>query len=82
MAIVVEGQKSAFDKAIKLIESIKGEPPLRPMKSLCLNCLPTAASTTESPGKQFEGIESKHCMFQSKGEDELPAFFEKKRGRS
>jgi len=80
VAIVAEGEKAALDKAIKLIESIKGEPPLRPMKSLCLSCLPTAASTTKTPGKQFEGVESKHCMFQGKGEKELPAFFEKKRG--
>ena len=79
VVIVVEGEKSVLDQAIELIESIKGEPPLRPMKSLCANCLPTAASTTKSPGKQFEEIESKHCMFQSKGEEDLPSFFEKKR---
>ena len=80
VAVVAEGEKQALDKAIELIESIKGEPPLKPMKSLCLNCLPTAASTTKSPGQQFEEIESRHCMFQAKEEGELPSFFEKKPG--
>jgi hypothetical protein len=80
VAVVAEGEKAALDQAIALIESIKGEPPLKPMKSLCLNCLPTAASTTKTPGQQFEEIESKHCMFQAKEERELPPFFVKKRG--
>ena len=79
-ATIAEGEKPALDQAVTLIESIKGEPPLEPMKSLCTNCLPTAASTTKSPGKQFEEIESKHCMFQSKAEEDLPSFFVKKRG--
>jgi hypothetical protein len=41
VTLVAEGEKKALDQAIKLIESIKGEPPLGPKKSLCLNCLPT-----------------------------------------
>ena len=37
---VAEEKKEALDRAIRLIESIKREPPLRPKKSLCVNCLP------------------------------------------
>ncbi len=76
VTLVAEGEKKALDQAIKLIESIKGEPPLRPKKSLCFNCLPTAASTTRSPDEQFAEKEKKYCMFQGKEEDELPDFFQ------
>ena len=77
VGLVAEGEKKDLDRAIKLIESIKGEPPLRPNKSLCTSCLPTAASTTKSPGEQFAEEESKHCMFQSNKEADLPIFFQR-----
>lgn len=81
VTLVVEGEKKDIDPAIKFIESIKGEPPVRSMKSLCLNCLPTAASTLISPEKQFAGIEKKHCMFRGKKEEELPPFLQQRVAR-
>jgi len=78
VTLVAEGEKKALDQAIKLIESIKGEPPLRPKKSLCLNCLPTAASTPKSPDEQFAEKKKKYCMFQGRKEDELPDFFQQR----
>lgn len=75
VTLVAEGEKQALDQAIELIEAIKGEPPLRPKKSLCLNCFPTAASTPKSPGAQPVEKEEQHCMFQSKQEEDLPSFF-------
>lgn len=44
VVIAAEGFKENLDRAISLMEAIKGEPPLRPRKSLCLNCLPTTPS--------------------------------------
>lgn len=74
VVLIAEGGKDDLDKAIELIESIKGEPLLRPKKSLCLNCLPTAASLSAvvSPDEQFAGKEIKHCMYRGKKEEELP----------
>lgn len=78
VTLVVEGEKKDLDLAIKLIESIKGESPIRSVKSLCLNCLPTAASTLISPEEQFAGIEKKHCMFRGKREEELPLYLQQR----
>ncbi|OGK82331.1 MAG: hypothetical protein A2X52_08665 [Candidatus Rokubacteria bacterium GWC2_70_16] len=70
VVLVAEGEQGALDRAIPLIESIKGEPSLAPTKSACSNCLPTILVHTD------EGVrrEVKHCMFQGLGEEELPAF--------
>ncbi|NQU15141.1 MAG: hypothetical protein HQ561_13395 [Desulfobacteraceae bacterium] len=78
VVLAAEGEKEKLDQAIELIESIKGEPPLRPKKSLCSNCLPTTPSTLASPDKQFSKGETKHCMFQGKKEQELPPFIGRK----
>ncbi|MFH1240933.1 MAG: hypothetical protein V1689_01105 [Pseudomonadota bacterium] len=75
VALVAEGEKEALDQAIELIESIKGEAPLRAKKSLCINCLPTSPSMLGTPDKQFAEREIKYCMFQGKREEELPGFF-------
>lgn len=74
VTLVAEGEKKALDQAVKLIESIKGEAPLRPNKSLCINCLPTSPSTLVSPDEQFAKKEIKHCMFRGRKEKELPGF--------
>lgn len=76
VALLAEGEKEALDQAIKLIESIKGEPPLRPKKSLCANCLPSSPSMLTSPDEQFAEKVIKHCTFRGKKEEELPDFFQ------
>jgi hypothetical protein len=74
VVLVAEGERRKVDKAIRLIESIKGEPPLQPKKSLCLNCLPTTPSLLLSAKDQFEGRKTKHCMYWGQKEEELPFF--------
>lgn len=81
VALLAEGEKKELDQAIKLIESIKGEPPLRPKKSLCINCLPTSPSMLTSPDEQFAEKAIKHCIFRGKKEEELPAFFQQRASR-
>ncbi len=75
VALVAEGEKERLDQAVELIGSIKGEPSLRTKKSLCINCLPTSPSTLLSPEEQFSEAEPRHCMYQGKKEEDLPAFF-------
>jgi hypothetical protein len=74
VVLVTEGEKKKIDKAIRLIESIKGEPPLRPKKSFCVSCLPTTPSVLISPKDQFKGKRIKHCIYWGKKEEELPSF--------
>lgn len=78
VVMAAEGEKEKLDQAIELIESIKGEPPLRPKKSLCGNCLPTSPSTLASPDEQFEKKDTGHCMFKGKAEEELPPYIGKR----
>jgi hypothetical protein len=74
VVLVAEGDKKALDQAIDLIESIKGEPPPQPKKSLCINCVPTIPSVKDlSISKEEE-----RCMFQGKREEELPPFMREK----
>lgn len=70
VVVVASGDQERLDRAIALIEAIKGELSLRPTKSLCANCLPTILPSTD------EGVrrETTYCMYQGKAEDELPPF--------
>ena len=74
VVLAAEGEKRNLDRAVELIESIKGEAPIQPKKSLCINCLPTSPSMLISPEEQFAEKESDHCMFQGRKEEELPLF--------
>ena len=82
IVLAAEGEKNGLDQAIKLIETIKGEPPLQPKKSLCVDCMPTVASLSKivSPEEQFARFAAKprHCTHWGKREEQLPAYFRKK----
>jgi hypothetical protein len=65
VVLVAEGDKNALDQAIDLIESIKGEPPLRPKKSLCINYV---HDPSEGPSISKE---EERCMYQGKEEELL-----------
>jgi len=68
VVLAVEGGKQALDSAIKLIESIKGETPLQPKKSLCADCFPTIPSLED----HSTGQRAVHCLHQGKKEKDLP----------
>jgi len=70
VVLVAEGPKNKLDQAIGLIERIKGEPPLHPKKSLCINCFPTLPGIKDASIR----MKRKHCMYQGKKEKELPFF--------
>jgi len=70
VVVVAEGEQEALDRAIALIESIKGEPTLRPQKSVCTNCVPTILPANDKGAKR----EVRYCMYQGLTEEELPAF--------
>ena len=70
VVLVASGDRETLDRAIALIESIKGEKSLRPTKSLCSNCLPTILISND------EGVrrETKYCIYQGTAEEDLPPF--------
>lgn len=70
IVLVAEGEKANLDRAIDLVESIKGEPSPRPRKSACTNCLPTVLVDSDEGARQAV----KHCMYQGMTEEELPFF--------
>lgn len=77
VVIVAEGRKDRIDRAIDLIESIKGEPPLQPGKSRCETCFPSTPSM-----KLSEDVKGKtaveHCMFRGRKEEGLPPYLREK----
>jgi len=78
VVLVAEGIKKNLDQAIALSETIKGEPPLRPKKSLCMNCVVTTPSILATPEKQLANQGTKHCMYRGKREEELPPFLQQR----
>lgn len=70
IVIVAEGERDRLDRAIALIESIKGEPSLHPKKSACTNCVPTVMILNDNGVRK----EVKYCMYQGLSDEELPRF--------
>jgi hypothetical protein len=79
--LIAEGEKKALDQAIELIESIKGEAPLRTVKAMCINCYPTTPSLRTTSEDQFKGMERTQCMFQGRREEELPSYMQQRVSR-
>ena len=70
VVLVAEGERDLLDRAIALIESIKGEPSLQPKKSACTNCVPTVLILNDDGVRK----EVKYCRYQGLAESELPDF--------
>lgn len=70
VVLVAEGERDKLDRAIALIESIKGEPSLHPKKSACTNCVPTVLILNDDGVRK----EVKYCMYQGLTDKELPSF--------
>ncbi len=73
VTLVSEGEPKAIQKAIGLVESIKGEVPLLPRKAICETCVLT--SPAQPKDYKFESSE-KRCMFERKKEGDLPPYLQ------
>jgi hypothetical protein len=71
VTLVAEGEKGMVQKAIGVVESIKGEVPFKPRKSICLTCLPS--SPAQPKGFQFDKSQLR-CCFEGKTEEEIPPY--------
>jgi len=71
VTVVAEGPEGAIKKAIQVVESIKGEPPLMPRKGICLTCLPTSPAQPKDY-KFYANI--LRCCHEGKAEEEIPPY--------
>jgi len=76
VVVVVEGEREKVDRAIALVDPIKGERSLEPKKSSCTDCLPTILLESDA-GVRRAG---KHCLYQGLPEGELPSFLREEAG--
>ena len=71
VTLVAEGEKAVVQKAIGIVESIKGEVPFAPRKSICLTCLPS--SPAQPKGYKFD-TKVLRCCFEGKTEEQIPPY--------
>lgn len=74
VVLVATGEKAAIDAAIPVIEKIKGEPPLKTNKAMCLTCEPTTPAMIASVKEQTSGA-GRTCIYAGRKENELPRNF-------
>jgi hypothetical protein len=71
VVLVAEGEKAKVEAAIRIIESVKGEPALEPRKGICEIC--GVASPAQSA--DYEPAElPKRCPYEKMAEAELPDY--------
>lgn len=71
VTLVAEGEAGGVEKAIEIIESIKGEPPIMPRKEICEMC------STASPAQPKDyKVDEAHirCMHAGKAVEDLPMY--------
>lgn len=71
VTLVAEGEARNVNQAIRIVESIKGEPPLNARKGICLTCAP---SSPAQPKDYKSTAQWRRCGYEGKGEEELPFY--------
>jgi hypothetical protein len=71
VALVAEGEKAGVEAAIRIVETIKGEPALQPRKGLCEIC--GVSSPAQSGNYETAGL-PKRCPYEKMTEAELPDY--------
>ncbi|MFH1090396.1 MAG: hypothetical protein V1742_02385, partial [Pseudomonadota bacterium] len=71
VTLIVDDETNGVERAIKLVESIKGEPPLKPRKPKCSQCLlASPASPAPEKAKGFTPT----CRYYHQKEEEIPSY--------
>ncbi|MFC1798303.1 hypothetical protein ACFLZL_00640 [Thermodesulfobacteriota bacterium] len=71
VVLVAEGEKEVVETAIRVVESVKGEPPLKPRKGVCEIC--GVSSPAQGSDYKTEGL-LKRCPYEKMTEVELPEY--------
>jgi hypothetical protein len=71
VTLVAEGNRESVEKAIRIVESVKGERPLEPRKGICLTCVPS--SPAQPKDYRFDPHRLR-CCFQGKSDEEIPPY--------
>jgi hypothetical protein len=74
VTLVAEGETGVIKKAIRVVKSVKGEPPLRPRKPQCEGCVLFSPAQTEAERKK--GVRHT-CLYAAKREADLPPYLRK-----
>ncbi len=72
VTLVAEGESPEIGKAIEIVESIKGEPPMMPRRAICETCRVT--SPAQQPMARQGAGSFPLCPYAGKKEDELPVY--------
>ncbi len=73
VALITEGESAVVEEAIRIVESIKGEPPLEPRKGICEHC----GVSSPAQGKDYKADQDlRRCPFEKLAEEELPAYLQ------
>jgi hypothetical protein len=72
VTLVSEGDPKAVEKAIQLVESVKGEQPMQIRKGICETCSRTT-SPVEPKGYTFK-YRGARCQFENKKDSEIPEY--------
>lgn len=71
VVLVSEGEKAEVEAAIRIVESVKGEPALQPRKGICEIC----GVSSPAQGADYEPAElPKRCPYEHIAEAELPDY--------
>ena len=71
VTLVAEGEKESVNKAIRLVEAVKGEPSFNFRKGICEVCVHTSPA---QPKDYDTSAYPKFCRFQGMKEEELPGY--------
>lgn len=81
IVLVATGEKSAIDRAIAVVEAIKGEPDFVSQKAACATCVPSTPSVADREKQKSTGRIAGSCPYQGKAEEDLPTHFIRRRTR-
>lgn len=74
VTLVAEGADKIIKNAIRIVESVKGEPPLKPRKPICGECILSSPAQPEAERKK--GVPHT-CRYAGRKEADLPLYLRK-----
>ncbi len=75
VVLVADGERAVVEKAIRIVESVKGEPALAPRKGICEIC--GVSSPAQGKDYKTQGI-PRRCLYEKQPEEALPAYLQKR----
>jgi len=74
VVLVASGDKEQIDRAVAIIDTIKGEPPIKTMKATCATCVQSTPSLSAAAAAASKPA-TRGCIYHGRREAELPKHF-------